>query len=65
MSSEAKRTRSERFDVASRRVLTDRIVFALGPDSIRAWERVNERPSRDLGGLRALMKRPSPFAREK
>lgn len=49
--------------VASRRVLADRTTFTLGPDSLEAWERVNQRPARDLGGLRELMKRPSPFTR--
>lgn len=49
--------------VASRRVLADRTAFELGADGVRAWERINRRPARDLGGLRELMKRPSPFTR--
>ncbi|MFA7248101.1 MAG: DUF1778 domain-containing protein [Dehalococcoidia bacterium] len=49
--------------VASRRVLADRTTFMLGSESLEAWERVNQRPARDLGGLRELMKRPSPFKR--
>lgn len=50
--------------MASRRVLADRTMFALGPDSLQAWERVHQRPARTLSGLRELMKRPSPFTRE-
>jgi len=92
MTSEAKRTRSQRLEVrttpedralidravaisgtdltdfvvrnltlASRRVLADRTTFALGPDALQAWERINERPARELSGLRDLMQRPSPF----
>ncbi len=49
---------------ASRRVLTDRITFALGPDNLQAWGRVNRHSARELRGLRELMKRPSPFKRE-
>ena len=95
MTSETKRTRSERLEVrttpedralidravavsgtdltdfvvrnltvASRRVLADRTTFALRADGLEAWERINQRPARDLGGLRELMKRPSPFTRE-
>jgi len=50
--------------VASRRVLANRTTFALGADSLQAWERVNRRPARDLNGLRELMRRPWPFTRE-
>lgn len=95
MTSETKRTRSERLEVrttpedralidraaavsgtdltdfvvtnltmASRRVLADRTAFVLGLDGLQTWERINQRPARDLGGLRELMKRPSPFSRK-
>ena len=50
--------------VAARRVLTDRPAFALTAESRAVWEAVNERPPRDLAGLRALMDWPSPFADE-
>jgi uncharacterized protein (DUF1778 family) len=50
--------------VAARRVLADRTEFALDVESLAIWEAVNERPPRDLAGLRSLMNRPSPFADE-
>ena len=46
---------------AARRVLADRDRFTLDADALAAWEAVNARRARDLPGLRALMKRPSPF----
>jgi uncharacterized protein (DUF1778 family) len=48
--------------IAARRVLADRVEFELGEEAERAWEEINQRPARDLPGLRALMERPSPFA---
>ncbi len=50
--------------VAAHRVLADRTEFALSSESLRAWEKVNQRPARDLPGLRELMQRPSPFVDE-
>ncbi|MCP3935931.1 MAG: DUF1778 domain-containing protein [Actinomycetia bacterium] len=50
--------------VAARRVLADRTEFALDTKDRATWEAVNDRPPRDLAGLRALMDRPSPFADE-
>jgi len=47
----------------ARRVLADRTQFSLGPAAWDAWEQINERPARDLPGLRKLMERPSPFSR--
>jgi uncharacterized protein (DUF1778 family) len=47
---------------AARRVLADRDHFALDADAAEAWNAINERPARDLPGLRRLMQRPSPFA---
>lgn len=47
--------------IAARRVLADRATFPLDTDAARAWDAINERPARDLPGLRALMSRPSPF----
>ena len=55
---------------AARRVLADRTEFvlspefALSPEAARAWEAINERPPRDLPGIRRLMQRPSPFVTE-
>ena len=49
---------------AARQVLADRTEFVLSPEAADAWEAINERPARDLPGLRALMQRPSPFIRE-
>jgi uncharacterized protein (DUF1778 family) len=50
--------------VAARRVLADRTEFALDAKDRAAWDAVNDRPPRDLAGLRALMDRPSPFTDE-
>jgi len=50
--------------VAAQRVIADRSEFVLDKDSQAAWEAVNQRPARDLPGLRALMDRPSPFIDE-
>ncbi|MGH3276859.1 MAG: DUF1778 domain-containing protein [Streptosporangiaceae bacterium] len=47
--------------VAAQRVLAGRDRFELDADAQVAWEAVNDRPARDLPGLRALMERPSPF----
>jgi uncharacterized protein (DUF1778 family) len=46
---------------AAHRVLADRAVFVLDPDAQASWDAINERPPRDLPGLRALMDRRSPF----
>lgn len=48
--------------VAARQVLADRTRFVLDEDALARWEAVNDRPARDLPGLRALLARPSPFA---
>jgi len=48
--------------LAAQRVLADRSEFALDPAALDAWEQINNRPARDLPGLRNLMRRPSPFA---
>lgn len=47
---------------AARRVLADRQSFAFDADALAAWEELNSRPARDLPGLAALFRRPSPFA---
>ncbi len=48
--------------VAAQRVLADRARFSLPPEALSDWEALNERPARDLPGLRALLERESPFA---
>ena len=50
--------------MAARRVLADRTEFSLDSESLRVWEKINQRPARDLVGLRELMQRPSPFVDE-
>ena len=45
---------------AARRILADRDLFELDPDSLAAWDTINSRRTRDLPGLRKLMSRPSP-----
>ena len=47
--------------VAAKRVLADRSEFVLGPEEVEAWERINQRPARELPRLREFMQRPSPF----
>lgn len=47
---------------AARRVLADRQSFELDPDALAAWEELNSRPVRELPGLAALFRRPSPLA---
>lgn len=46
---------------AARAVLADRDRFALAPDAAAEWERINDRPAKEVAGLRQLMQRPSPF----
>lgn len=48
--------------LGAQRVLADRTTFALDADALAAWESLNARPARELPGLAALMRRPSPFA---
>lgn len=47
--------------LAAHEALADRTVFVLDAEAQRAWEEMNERPARDLPGLRGLMSRSSPF----
>ena len=47
---------------AARRVLADRDRFELDEAALVAWEALNARPSRDLPGLRRLMRRASSFS---
>ena len=49
---------------AARQVLADRTEFVLSREAADAWDTINERPARDLPGIRELMQRPSPFIRE-
>lgn len=46
---------------AARRVLADRQSFELDPTALAAWEKLNDRPARELPGLADLFSRPSPF----
>ena len=46
---------------AARRALADRDRFELDGDALAAWEAINARRARELPGLAALMRRPSPF----
>ncbi|HET9842475.1 MAG TPA: DUF1778 domain-containing protein [Nocardioides sp.] len=47
---------------AARRILANRQSFELDADALAAWEELNARPARELPGLAALFRRPSPFA---
>ena len=42
--------------------LADRSSFALPEEKIKEWDAINERPARELSGLRKLMERPSPLS---
>ena len=44
--------------------LADRREFVLDDEARAAWNEFNERPPRDVVGLRKLMDRPSPFIDE-
>ena len=48
--------------LAARRVMADRDRFVLSKEAAAAWDAVNDRPVRELPGLRGLFERPSPFA---
>ena len=50
--------------IAAGRVLVDRSHFELDDEARRRWDEINERPARELPGLRALMNRPTPFVDE-
>lgn len=49
---------------AARRVLADRSHFVLDATAAEAWDSINRRPARDLPGLRRMMERPPPVARD-
>ena len=42
----------------------DRTEFTLDADAWEEWEALNDRPARDLPGLRAFMRKPVPFVKE-
>ena len=42
----------------------DRTEFTLDADAWEEWEELNDRPARDLPGLRAFMRKPVPFVKE-
>lgn len=46
----------------ARRVLADRDMFTLNTDQLAAWDSLNSGLAGELNGVRALLKRPSPFA---
>jgi uncharacterized protein (DUF1778 family) len=46
---------------AAQRVMADRTYFVLSDQAAEEWDAVNDRPARELPGLRRLMERPSPF----
>jgi uncharacterized protein (DUF1778 family) len=46
---------------AAQRVMADRPRFVQSEEAAREWDAINDRPARDLPGLRRLMQRPSPF----
>ena len=50
--------------IAAGRVLVDRSHFELDDEARRRWDEINERPARELPGLRALVNRPTPFVDE-
>lgn len=51
----------ESLEREARRALADRTQFVLDEQAWQVWEQINERPARELPGLRTLVARPSPF----
>jgi len=47
--------------LAAQRVMADRERFVLSEQAAEEWDAINDRPARELPGLRRLMERPSPF----
>jgi uncharacterized protein (DUF1778 family) len=47
---------------AAQRVMADREAFVLSERAAAEWDAINDRPARELPGVRRLMDRPSPFA---
>lgn len=47
--------------LAARRVMADRDRFILSEEAGTTWDAINDRPARDLPGVRRLFERPSPF----
>lgn len=47
--------------LAARRVMADRDRFVLSEEAEATWDAINDRPARDLPGVRRLFERPSPF----
>lgn len=47
--------------LAARRVMADRDRFVLSDEAGATWDAINDRPARDLPGVRRLFERPSPF----
>jgi len=45
----------------AQQVLADRERFSLSAEAAAAWEAANNRPARELPGLRRLLERPTPF----
>ncbi len=45
----------------AQRVLADRTSFVLNDSARAEWDALNERPARELPGVKQLMQRPSPF----
>ncbi len=47
--------------LAAQRVLANREQFVLDQRGLEEWERINNRPARELPGLIRLLQRPTPF----
>ena len=52
---------NDELEVAALRVLADRTSFVLTAEQAKAWEALNDRPARDLPGLREFLTKPSIF----
>lgn len=52
-----------RLTEAARRVLADRDRFLPSAEQAEAWDQADERPAKELAGLRRLAERPSPLRR--
>jgi len=52
---------NESLRVAAQRVLADRTEFTLSPAEAALWERINQRPARELPELADFLREPSVF----
>jgi len=55
---------NEQLRIAAQRILADRTTFVLSPVEAALWDKLMERPARDLPDVRSLLATPSIFVDE-